>query len=153
MKDSSNAVQGADINSVARHRVDLLLDLLGTESVSQDVLGLKELECRNNTIIVSFKSVSRSPAAVKIHKLEGINIHVTFLSLLVTYLLPVCNMRFGVLQRFDGTVDRDDRSILESDLVSVLVADRKNVSVTVTRFGKKCVVNTMPRLLLRVNIP
>lgn len=79
MKDSSNTVQGADVDGVARHRVDLLLDLLGTESVSQDVLGLNELECRNNTIIVLFVSVFRSPATVKIHKLECIDIMLSFI--------------------------------------------------------------------------
>lgn len=152
MKDSSNAVQGADVDGVARHRVDLLLDLLGTESVSQDVLGLKELECRNNTIIMSFMSVSRSLGVAKIHNLEGINNHVAFLSLLVTYLLPVCNLRLGVLQRFDGTVDRNNRCILESDLVSLLVADCKNVSVAVNEVQKKvCGQRATPRLLLRVS--
>lgn len=139
MKDSSNAVQGADVNGVARHRVDLLLNLLGTESVSQDVLGLKELECGNNTIVVQLMSVSRSLMAVKIHKLEGVVIQVAFHSLPVTYLLLVSNVRLGILQRFDGTVDRNDRGILESDLVSVLVADRKNVSVVVYEVQKKLV--------------
>ena len=43
MKNVGDTVQGADVDGVALDRLDLLLDFLGTESLSQGVLGLQKL--------------------------------------------------------------------------------------------------------------
>lgn len=43
VKNAGDTVQGADVDGVALNRLDLLLDLLGTESLSQSVLGLQKL--------------------------------------------------------------------------------------------------------------
>jgi len=43
VKNSSDAVQGTNVDCVTLHGLDLLLDLLCTEGFSQRVLGCKEL--------------------------------------------------------------------------------------------------------------
>lgn len=44
------------------------------------------------------------------------------------YLIDCAGVGLGILKRLDGAVHRNDRGILESNLVGILITDRNNIS-------------------------